>query len=217
MDMLNIIKKKISLYFNYITIAIIILFSFFLYFDISRVLGYFNGEMYYSIGSNFQPLLIIYLGEFVLLFFNQEPMEMMVTRYTLWLDYVVDRICRNMVLVLAYLVPICFVLFTTHMCNLFEVIQVYCYQCFTALLFIFIIIYFEKIGKKDWSYIFFPIVLCSSIMTNNDFLQSINIFYGIYPSGPNMQLSHFVIYLLLYVLIYWLIVKGKEIVHDEDD
>ncbi len=210
-------KEKISFYFNYITIGLIILFSFFLGFDIVNVLGYFNGEMYYSIGSNFQPLLIIYVGELMLLFFNQDPMEMMVTRYTFWLEYIIDRICRNMVLILVYLIPVCLILFVTGMCNILEAIQVYCYQCFTAMLFVLIMIFFEKIGKKDLTYIFFPVALCSSIITDNDFLQSINIFYGIYPSGPNMQLSHFVIYLLLYVLIYWLIVKGKEIVHDEDD
>ncbi len=37
-------KEKISFYFNYITIGLIILFSFFLGFDIVNVLGYFNGE-----------------------------------------------------------------------------------------------------------------------------------------------------------------------------
>ncbi|WP_281628170.1 hypothetical protein [Traorella massiliensis] len=210
-------KEKISFYFNYITIGLIILFSFFLAFDITKVLGYFNGEMHYSIGSNFQPLLIIYVGELMLLFFNQEPMEMMVTRYTFWLEYIIDRICRNMVLILVYLISVCLILFVTGMCNILEVVQVYCYQCFTAMLFVLIMIFFEKIGKKDWSYIFFPVVLCSSIITNNDFLQSINILYGLYPNGPSMQISHFIIYLFLYAVIYWLITKGKEIAHDESN
>lgn len=204
-------KKTFKSLLNIYSVLVIVMFVLLLGFDITRVLTYSSGNYQMHLGTSFQPLFIIYLGEFTLLCLNQESMAFMVSRYSNWIEYCVERISRNMIVISIYLVSAAFVLYSTHICNLIEIILFFCYQCFPVFLFILIMIYFEKIGHKEKGWIFILFTICISILFKSDLFYQYNILFGVYNYGVQMQISHLIIYMCLYLGLFGLLVKQKEI------
>ena len=164
-----------------------------------------------SISSSFMTLFIIYFSILSILFINNENLTFMISKYTSWIDYIVQRIDRKMNYVVLYLVITCLIIYITNLVNIIELIQFFCYQCLTSILFELIIILFEKKKKKNLSYLLISFIICSCAILNSEELINFNLLYGIYYYYVQMNLFQFALYSIIIVSLIVLLIKIKDI------